>query len=328
MSKYAVILFNLGGPDSLEAVEPFLYNLFCDRDIFRIPLGQQLFAKMIAKRRAPKVRARYAQIGGKSPINTWTEIQRNMLQAELRKTIPDSHVMTAMRYWHPMIREVASDIASAGFEKIVLLPLYPHYSVTTTGSSFHEWQRHYQGDPARLVYVKAYPEQNNYISALNERIEEALAAFPRGVRNQVQLVFSAHGTPLSLVKKGDPYSRHIQQTIEQVMALRRGSHDYHLCFQSKVGPVKWLEPATDAMIKELGRQGRKHILVIPVSFVSDHLETLHELDMEYREIARDAHIENYVVMKGLNDSRTFCLALKALALDALQSSASPGRMNG
>jgi protoporphyrin/coproporphyrin ferrochelatase len=234
-------------------------------------------------------------------------------------------VFTAMRYWNPMIRNVAQTVSSIGFDKIVLLPLYPHYSVTTTGSSFHEWQRYYQGDPKRLVYVEAYPEHSAYISALNDRINEAILSFPREVRKEIQLVFSAHGTPVSLVKKGDPYSRHIDQTVAKVMALRQYSHDFHLCFQSKVGPVKWLEPATETVIKELGRKNKKQILVIPVSFVSDHIETLHELEIEYREIANQAGIENYVVMKGLNDSVPFCAALKEIAIAALHQEAAQGR---
>ena len=318
MHKTAVILLNMGGPDSLSAVEPFLYNLFCDNDIFHIPFGQKLFAKMIAGRRAPKVIEKYREIGGKSPINEWTEKQRRALQNELLKEVPHVEVFTGMRYWHPMIRDVAKTVSSGEFGKIVLLPLYPHHSVTTTGSSFNEFKRYYSGDPEKLIFVAAYPEQDTYIRAINERIDESLEEFPLKLKNEVQLVFSAHGTPLSLVKKGDPYSFHIKKTVERVMDERGHSHEYHLCFQSKVGPVKWLTPETDTVIETLGRKNIKQLLMIPVSFVSDHIETLHELNIEYREIADRVNIENYIVMKGLNDSPYFCTALKEIALDALK----------
>ena len=318
MPKQAVILLNLGGPDSLEAVEPFLFNLFCDIDIFKMPVGQKLFAKLISRLRSRKVREKYRQIGGESPINKWTEIQRSMLQQELKKEVSDVEVFTAMRYWNPMIRDVANEISDKNFDKIVLLPLYPHYSITTTGSSFNEWKRFYTGDMDRLQFVSNFFDNRTYISALNERINEAIFRFPEKVRNNIQMVFSAHGTPESLVKKGDPYSDHIKKTVEIVMMERHFSHDYHLCFQSKVGPVKWLEPSTDKMIEELGRKSKKHLLIIPISFVSDHIETLHELDIEYRDIAIRANIENFIVMKGLNDSKLFCAGLKEISLKALQ----------
>jgi ferrochelatase len=320
MPKQAVILFNLGGPDTLEAIEPFLFNLFCDTDILKMPVGQKLFAKLISRSRARKVREKYRQIGGSSPINKWTEIQRSMLQQELQKEVADVEVFTAMRYWNPMIRNVANEISGKNFDKIVLLPLYPHYSITTTGSSFNEWKRFYKGDMNRLRFVSDYFDNQPYISALNDRINEAVLRFPEKVRNDIQMIFSAHGTPESLVKKGDPYSGQIKKTVEIVMVERNFSHDYHLCFQSKVGPVKWLEPSTDKTIEALGQKNKKHLLIIPISFVSDHIETLHELDIEYRDIAGRANIENFIVMTGLNDSRLFCEALKEIALKALQES--------
>ncbi len=320
MPKQAVILFNLGGPDTLEAVEPFLFNLFCDTDIFKIPFGQKLFAKLISRLRARKVREKYRQIGGKSPINTWTEIQRSMLQNELQKEVSGIEVYAAMRYWNPMIRNVANEISDNNFDRIVLLPLYPHYSITTTGSSFNEWKRFYKGDMSRLQFVSDYCDNHIYISALNSRINEAVLRFPEKTRKDIQMLFSAHGTPENLVKQGDPYSDQIKKTVEMVMAERNFSNEYHLCFQSKVGPVKWLEPSTDTVIEELGQKNKKHLLIIPISFVSDHIETLHELDIEYRDIAGRAGIENFIVMTGLNDSGLFCEALKEIALKALQKS--------
>jgi len=201
MNKYAVVLFNLGGPDSLESVEPFLYNLFSDPDIFKLPFGQTIFAKLLSVFRIKKVKERYRKIGGKSPINKWTELQRSMLQRELRKENDGIDVFTAMRYCRPMIEEAARSIEKLDYEKVVLLPLYPHYSVTTTGSSFNEWKRVYRGDKSKVIYISEYFDNQEYISAINHRIDEALSIFSEDTRPNIQMLFSAHGTPESLVKK-------------------------------------------------------------------------------------------------------------------------------
>jgi ferrochelatase len=319
MSKYAVILFNLGGPDSLEAIKPFLFNLFSDRDIFKIPVGQKLFAKIMSVFRTPAVREKYKRIGGKSPINDWTQLQQSMLQQELQKVVPGTEVYTAMRYWNPTIKDIAQKVLEKEFDKIALLPLYPHYSITTTGSSFNEWKRVYKGDVGKLTYIYDYFDNRRYIDALNERIDETILRFPENVRGDIQLVFSAHGLPESLAKQGDPYPKQIDNTIKCVMKARNFSHEYHLCFQSKVGPAKWLKPSTDEVIRGLAEKRKKQLLVIPISFVSDHIETLFELDIEYRMIADEVGIENYMVMKGLNNSKTFVEALKELALQSLQT---------
>ena len=308
----AVVLFNLGGPDSIEAIEPFLNNLFCDPDIFNLPFGQKLFAKLISSRRVPKVAEEYKLIGGRSPINEWTEKQRSMLEVSLRNNNESVDVYTAMRYWNPLTKEVAANVESKNYDKIILLPLYPHYSITTTGSSFNEWNRHYKSNRFKLIFVNDYYLHPKYLEAINQRIDETILRFPEKIRNEIQIVFSAHGTPISLVKKGDPYCKHIKQTVEAVMKLRKHSHNHHLCFQSKVGPMKWLEPATSTMIEELALQNKKNLMIVPISFVSDHVETLFELDIEYRHVAEKAGIENYIVMKGLNDSQLFIDALSEI----------------
>jgi ferrochelatase len=319
MNKYAVVLFNLGGPDSLEAIKPFLFNLFSDRDIFKIPVGQKIFAKIMSVFRAPSVKEKYKRIGGKSPINDWTQLQQSMLQQELQKLVPGIEVYAAMRYWHPTIRDIADKVTQKSFDKVVLLPLYPHYSITTTGSSFNEWKRVYKGEAEKLIYVYDYFDNQRYINALNERIDETILRFPENVRDDIQLLFSAHGLPESIAKQGDPYPKQIDKTVACVMKARNFSHGYHLCFQSKVGPAKWLKPSTDEMIRGLAAKRKKQLLVIPISFVSDHIETLFELDIEYRMVADEANIENYMVMKGLNNSKTFVAALKELAVKALQN---------
>lgn len=317
--KTAVILFNLGGPDSLESIEPFLFNLFSDRDIFKLPFGQKLFAKIISNRRAPKVSKQYELIGGKSPINEWTEIQRSMLENKLRNYDSKISVFTSMRYWNPITRDVAQNVKLQKFDKIVLLPLYPHYSISTTGSSFNEWDRCFSSTSEQTLKVNNYRTNPYYISAINERINKTILKFPEEVRNDIQLVFSAHGTPVSMVNKGDPYSHQIKETVDKVMDDRSYSHSHHLCYQSKVGPVKWLTPATDTMIENLSSQGKKHLLIIPISFVSDHVETSFELNIEYRHVADNCNIKNYIVMEGLNDSKLFIDALYDETIKILES---------
>ena len=316
--KIAIVLFNLGGPDSLDAIEPFLFNLFSDRDIFKLPFGQKAFAKFISSRRAPKVAKEYKMIGGKSPINMWTEEQRQILQKLLRFYHKELDVYTAMRYWKPLTQETVDKIEDRDYDKIILLPLYPHYSITTTGSSYNEWMRHYSGDKKLITLIKSYPTQYKYVAAINQRIDETLEKFPEAIRGNVQLVFSAHGTPVSLVKKGDPYSKQIKETVNAVMKARKNSHAHHLCYQSKVGPMKWLEPATDAMIKDLSAKGKKNLLIIPISFVSDHVETLFELDIEYRHVADECGIQNYIMMRGLNDSTLFLEGLTELVNEEIK----------
>jgi len=316
MPKIAVVLLNLGGPDSLDAVQPFLENLFNDPDIFKLPF-QKALARYISKKRAPKVQKEYELIGGKSPINEWTEKQRLMLENKLREAGNEVDVLIAMRYWKPLTQEVVTKVETGNYEKVIMLPLYPHFSVSTTGSSFNEWKRFFKGEESKVIYINSYQTHPLYLKAINESIDETLLRFPEGVRKDVQLVFSAHGTPVSFVKKGDPYSFHIKDTIDGVMKMRNHSHKHHQCFQSKVGPAKWLEPATDTMIEELASQGKKHLLIIPISFVSDHVETSFELDIEYRHVADKVRIENYIVMKGLNDSQLFIDALYDLVTERL-----------
>jgi protoporphyrin/coproporphyrin ferrochelatase len=305
MNKTAIVLLNIGGPDSLDSVQPFLENLFNDPDIFKLPFQKSL-AIYISKKRAPKVMKQYEKIGGKSPIGKWTEKQRQMLESNLRKNDQNIDVFAAMRYWHPLTSETVAKIESGKYSKIILLPLYPHFSISTTGSSFNEWRRVYTGS-VNTIYIDSYFDNHFYIQAVNEKIDKTLLKFPGGKGEDVHLVFSAHGTPLSYVKKGDPYSGQIKKTIESVMKER--DEAYSLCYQSKVGPAKWLEPSTNDKIKELAKNGVKNLLIVPISFVSDHIETEYELGILYKITAGEARVKNYLVMKGLNDSETFIEAL-------------------
>ncbi|MDP4114903.1 MAG: ferrochelatase [Bacteroidota bacterium] len=306
MSK-AVVLLNLGGPDSLKAVQPFLENLFNDPDIFKLPFQKKL-AKYISTKRAPKVEYEYELIGGKSPLGEWTEWQRNSLEMKLRTLDQNIDVYTAMRYWLPSTADTAKIIAGKNYERVILLPLYPHYSMTTTGSSFNEWKR-VSENLGITEYINSFYDHPLYIKALSERIDETLLTFPGEIREKVILLFSAHGTPVSYVRKGDPYSKQIAKTIKALMEYREDKEYYDISFQSKVGPARWLKPSTKEKIEELSDAGYTNLLVVPISFVSDHIETLYELNIEYRHIAERAGIENYIVMRGLNDSETFIDAL-------------------
>jgi len=313
LKKRAVVLFNLGGPDSLKTIEPFLFNLFSDPDIFKIPFFQGQFAKLISRLRAPKVAGQYEKIGGKSPLNEWTEIQRGKLEDLLRKDIPGIDVFTAMRYWKPLSDETAEKVKAGNYDEILLLPQYPHYSIVTTGSSFNEWNRKFRPGKAKQLLVEEYCEHPLYLQALNERIDQALAKFPEDKRNKVVLMFSAHSTPESLWKKGDPYRDQIVRTMNAIIKLRRNDLEHHLCFQSKVGPVKWLGPSTEESIQEMIKTGKKNLLLIPVSFVSDHIETLFELGVEYRHVAEEAGVENYIVTEGFNGGDTYVQAMAVIA---------------
>lgn len=320
--RIGVVLLNLGGPDSLEAVEPFLYNLFCDPDIIDFP-GSFLFrkglAKLISSRRAPKIRVQYEKIGGKSPLKEHTLRQAELLQARLNEKFP-AKVFAAMRYWRPSTEETLAEIEKEGIKKVILLPLYPQYSKATTESSVKEWNKQLglrNGLEIETILIESYCDFPPYIDALTDRVNEGLGRFPANKQDRIHLVFSAHGTPMKLVRQGDPYSGHIKQTVDLIMERGGYAQDSSLCYQSKVGPLKWLTPSTPDTIEELASRGVKNMLVIPVAFASDHLETLFELGIEYRHVARQAGVEQFEITTGLNDSPLFIDALTQLVFEKL-----------
>ncbi|MGH9743361.1 MAG: ferrochelatase [Candidatus Acidiferrum sp.] len=329
--KVGVVLFQLGGPDSLEAVEPFLLNLFRDPDI--IPMGPLGFlrgplAKLISSRRSIPVRGRYAEIGGRSPIGTLTERQRGALVDSLSTEI-DPVAVTAMRYWHPLTAEAVEALRKAGpLDEIVLLPLYPHFSYATTLSSLKEWRRVYgepgNGPPQRTV--SQFFDHPLYIQALVQRIGSVLRQFADSSR--IHLVFSAHGLPMSLVEKGDPYPKQIEATVR--MACEEGRKQFPgwpvthlLCYQSRVGPAKWLQPPLTGTIERLGTEGVKEMLVVPISFVTEHIETLHEINIEARAEAKKFGVEVFRMMPAVGDSPLFIAALRDLVLRAVGLAGDP-----
>lgn len=317
-----VVLLNSGGPDKLEAVEPFLYNLLKDPDIINFPLSflfRNLLAKIISSIRSGDVREKYEEIGGKSPISELTLQQAKLLEKKLNEKLKSEvKVYVAMRYWHPFTEEALSDIQKKNISEVILLPLYPQYSIATTGSSLNEWQRNLDKN-GELSYLKtetieSYHDFEPYIEAVIERINEGLNRFSEEIREHVHLVFSAHGLPMKYVRRGDSYAQQINETVKKVIEIGGFRQSTSVCYQSKVGPQKWLEPSTIKTIEELANKGERKMLVIPIAFVSDHLETLHELDIELREIALENKVEKFEVTKGLNESEKFIDALARLVM--------------
>jgi ferrochelatase len=328
--RVGIVLFQLGGPDSLEAVEPFLLNLFLDPDI--IPLGpfgllRRPIAKLISSRRCIPVAGKYAEIGRRSPIETLTERQRLRLVEAVSPNI-DPVAVTAMRYWRPFTADAVETLRNAGpLDEIVLLPLYPHYSYATTLSSLKEWRRLADqtkwgqpgGKPPERT-INDFHDHPLYIQALVQRIGSVLRQFPDSSR--IHLVFSAHGLPMSLVEKGDPYPKQIEETVHLTCESGAKQHPgwprtHLLCYQSRVGPAKWLQPPLTRTIERLGREGVKEMLIVPISFVTEHIETLHEINIEAREEAEKLGIVRFRMMPAVGDSPLFIAALKDLVLRAV-----------
>ncbi|NOX20891.1 MAG: ferrochelatase [Nitrospirae bacterium] len=312
--KTAVILLNLGGPDTLSAVRPFLYNLFSDRDI--IPLGppflQKPIAWLISVFRAPKTKSAYRLIGGGSPIYEITKNQARLLEQALSESreIP---VYVGMRYWHPFIEEALSEAKTEGIERIIGLSLYPHYSRATTGSTKKVFEEIAEKLGLQTDFIDSWYDHPLYIEALVDLIMKNLSWAD-------VLLFSAHSLPESFIREGDPYLDEILGTIGAIMKRLKSTvtpPPYMVSFQSRSGPVKWLEPSTDDAVVELSKKGAKNILVVPISFVSDHIETLYEIDILYKEIAKKEGI-NLQRIDSLNTHPLFIKALEDLVRRRLQ----------
>jgi protoporphyrin/coproporphyrin ferrochelatase len=309
-----VVLFQLGGPDSPEAIEPFLFNLFADPEIIDFPLAKlarRPLARLIASRRSKHVAHHYGEIGGCSPIRRLTERQAQALEAELRRDF-DARVVVAMRYWRPFTADAVAELERFQPERIVLLPLYPQYSSTTTGSSVNEWNRRFQpnGWRPRVLLVRDFHDDSAYIDSVVEAVNASLAVFDDPSR--VDIVFTAHSVPVSVIEAGDPYQHHVERTAELVWAKGGWAARKHLCYQSKVGPFRWLRPMMRETLESLAAGGSTQVLMVPISFVSDHVETLYEIDIEHREMAIRAGIQDFRVTAGLNDSPKFISALAEL----------------
>ncbi len=311
-----MLLFNLGGPDTLEAVEPFLVKLFSDRDIVQLPFGrlvQPLFARLIARRRGPSVRRNYASIGGGSPQLRLTQAQAAALEGRLNRAGEVYRVGVAMRYWNPDTATALAEMARHGVSRLVTLTLYPHYSKATTGSSQRELARTLERPAFRnrfqVTSIESYPDDPLYLDALTDTVREALSGFEGDDRADVVLLFSAHGLPQKFIDDGDPYVEHIELTRQGILARLAVSNRHLLGYQSRTRPVKWTEPITEDLLKTLGQEGVRRVLVIPLSFVSDHIETLYEVDQLFRDLAHAAGIVDYRRSQSLNTHPVFIDAL-------------------
>lgn len=308
----ALVLLNMGGPDSIEAVEPFLYNLFCDRDLIQLPLGallQKPFAWLISYFRAKTVRENYRRIGGKSPLLHWSRLQAENTATQLGDSW---HGYVAMRYWNPRADEVVKQLKSDGILEATVLTLYPHYTGATTGSSIKDFKRavaqHYP--QLRCHYIEQWHDWPAYLDALAECVQQGLDSVPDVERQRLTLLFSAHALPQKFIDRGDPYQRHVEETVAGVMA-RIGGGEHQIGFQSRSGPVTWMSPDTLDLIAEAGEKQRA-LLVVPVSFVSDHIETLEEVDVEFRDHASDHGVTWFGRVPALNDRPLFITALQQL----------------
>ena len=312
--KKAIILFNLGGPDKIENVEPFLFNLFNDPAILNLPTFLRYpLAKLISNRRAPVAKKIYSELGGSSPILRLTKEQSGALEAKLNQTQDEDEYkcFIIMRCWNPRAKDVIKDVQLYGPDEVVLMPLYPQYSAATSGSSIKEWKdvckkNNYQ---VKTSTICCYPTDQNFINAHTKEIIKKI----KDLKN-FKLIFSAHGLPEKNIKKGDPYQWQVEQSVKKIVeSLNDESLDWILSYQSRVGPLKWIGPSTETTIVENSKIG-KHIVLVPIAFVSEHSETLVELDIEYKEIADANGCKNYTRVPALGINEDFIKALSELII--------------
>ena len=324
MGRVGVLLLNLGGPEQIEDVRPFLYNLFSDPEIIRLPFPwmQKPLAWLISSLRHKKSQANYMEIGGGSPLRGITEEQAIALQKSLQDKGQDVQVYIGMRYWHPFTEEAIARIKRDGVEQLVILPLYPQFSISTSGSSFRLLEKIWSDDPSLApqehTVIPSWYQRPGYLQAMAQLIARELDGFENP--DQVHIFFSAHGVPVSYVEEaGDPYQQEIEECTRLIVQTLNRPNRHTLAYQSRVGPVEWLKPYTEDAIAELAAEGINDLLVVPISFVSEHIETLQEIDMEYREVAEEAGIENFHRVPALNTHPVFIEDLANLVVEAIDA---------
>ncbi len=322
MGRVGVLLLNLGGPEKLEDVRPFLFNLFADPEIIRLPspLLQKPLAWLISSLRAKKSQEGYKQIGGGSPLRRITEEQAKALKAKLQERGVDANIYIGMRYWYPFTEEAVDAIKRDQVEKLVVLPLYPQFSISTSGSSFRLLERIQVDDPefAKIDYtvVPSWYHRPGYLGAIASQIAHQLDQLPQP--QEAHIFFSAHGVPVSYVEEaGDPYQKEMEDCVAKIMQTLGRSNPYTLAYQSRVGPIEWLQPYTEDAIRQLAEQQVKDLVVVPISFVSEHIETLEEIDMEYRELAEEAGIHGFHRVPALDTNPAFIEDLATLVQESL-----------
>ncbi len=313
MTKTAIILFNLGGPDRPEAIKPFRVNLFSDKAIIRAPIFIRFWlARLIAASSAKAAIENYRLMGGKSPLLAHTQAQGRALEAMLG---PAYKSFTVMRYWHPFAREVVAEVKAWKPDRILLLPLYPQFSTTTTGSSLNDWREAAAkgGLVCPVTTLCCWPDDAGFAAAVaglvDEKIAEARAALPEA---RIRVLYSAHGLPESIVKAGDPYQAQVEATVAAVrLHLTHGDVEHMVCYQSRATPQTWLSPSTIEAIEQAGAD-KVAVVVVPIAFVSDHIETLVELDIEIRDLAEECGVLGYFRARAPNDDPAFIGALAGI----------------
>ena len=323
--KTGIVMMNLGGPATLSDVEPFLLELFADREIIQLPL-QRWLGPYIARRRTPKVRKLYASIGGGSPILRYTEAQGRGMVERLDIMSPETaphKFYVAFRYTHPSSDDALRAMHADGIRRAIAFTQYPQFSCSTTGSSLNElWRaasRTGLGRAFEWSIIDRWPVHPGFINAMTETVHDGLSQFDPADRDKVLLLFSAHSLPLDVIDRGDSYPQEVGASLQRVIEELGGSNPYLLAYQSDVGPVRWLGPSTEQVLRRLGARGQKHVLVVPIAFTSDHIETLSELDREYGEVAHEAGITHYKRAPALNDRTLFLDGLAQIVRDHLAS---------
>ncbi len=315
--RIGVLLFNLGGPETLADVRPFLFNLFSDPDIIRLPFRflQKPLAWFISTQRHKKSSSYYEQIGGGSPLRKITDEQAHALENELNHRGLKAHVYVAMRYWKPFTEETFEQIERDGITHLVVLPLYPQFSISSTGSSLNRMNKVIKEkrlESIRSSVICSWQDDKNYIQSLAGMVKEELAKFSNLEPNDTTIIFSAHSVPVRYIEEGDPYLEYTQHTFKLVMEEVGTNYSHTLSFQSRVGPVKWLRPSTEETIRRLASEGVSQILMVPISFVSEHSETLYEMDILYKGVADEVGIKEYRRVPALNCRPDFIAALADL----------------
>ncbi len=327
MNRVGVLLMNLGGPERIQDVRAFLYNLFVDPEIIRLPIPwlQKPMAWLISTLRSEKSQQAYLSIGGGSPLRRITEQQARELQSELRQRGIDATSYVAMRYWHPFTESAVSDLKADGINQVVVLPLYPHFSLSTSGSSFRELQRLRQSDPdfrqLPIRCIRSWYNHPGYVLAMAELIADQVRLCD--VPKDAHVFFSAHGVPRSYVEEaGDPYQKEIETGSALIMAqlkeLLGHGNPFTLAYQSRVGPEEWIKPYTDEILQELGNASTRDLVLVPISFVSEHIETLQEMDIEYRDLAISSGVVNFRRVRALDTYPTFINGLADLVISSLE----------
>jgi protoporphyrin/coproporphyrin ferrochelatase len=326
-ARTGIVMLNLGGPATLDDVQPFLLELFADREIIQLPF-QRWLGPFIARRRTPKVRGLYANIGGGSPILRYTEAQGRGMVTRLDRLAPETaphQFYVAFRYTRPNSDDALRAMRADGIERAIAFTQYPQFSCSTTGSSLNELWRAASRTGLRHAFqwsiVDRWPVHPGFIAAMTETVRDGLAAFAPSVRDQAVILFSAHSLPLDVIDRGDSYPQEVGASVQAVVEALGAPNPYLLAYQSDVGPVRWLGPSTEQVIRRLGARRHKHLLVVPIAFTSDHIETLSELDREYGEVAHEVGITGYVRAPALNDRPRFLDGLAEIVRDHLVSGA-------